>query len=171
MEGRAAPMLLGLLALALLPLADEAAAGHCGTRIYVYGRASIAPGVVTPVEPASPECFPREEHVADAAHTLPPSTEEILVRVHTDIGESYPRAQASLDGLGWRGQLFALDRVEGAASTYYTVPDWLVAPDADDLREPLRVTVRFPTGGSVTTQYTHSPVTRAVQDGTTLSHP
>lgn len=150
-----------LLAAALLlpTLAPFGAADHCESDIRVFGRNSLTPGTAAPTGRVAPEClFIPGGAVQEALHTLAPATEQVMVRMYVDVGVSYPRLPVRLEGFGWDNQVFVMERVVGAADTYYTLPDWIYAPDPYD-GSTLRASVRLPGGNEVTTEYRPFPVT------------
>lgn len=150
-----------LLAAALLlpAFAPLGAAGHCEEDLYVYGRGSFTPGVVPPAGPVAAECILVPGGlVHDVVHTLAPGTDQVLVRMFVDIGPSYPHLHVKLEGFGWTGQVFAMERVQASATTYYSFPEWVYAPDPYE-GTPLRASVRMPGGREASAEYGSFPVT------------
>lgn len=151
--------LLVVAALLLPMLAPPSSASHCEDDLYVFGRGALMPGAAPPAAPVSPECifFPGGiPH--QIVHTLPAGTEQVLVRLFVDIGPGYPHLPVRLEGFGWKGQVFVLERVASAAEGYYTLPEWLYAPDTLE-GTTLKASVRLPGGNEITTEYQRFPVT------------
>ena len=150
-RGEAVALSALLLMVALVP---SAGADHCATAIAVYGRAAFAPGIVPPAAPRSNEGCVSVETSTSAGHVLLPNTDQILVRVEADMGSSYPLLPVRLEGLGFREQTYTLQRTQAITGAWtYNLRDWLELPDAG-ASGTLRVTVRFPGGNEVTTEYT-----------------
>jgi len=84
---------------------------------------------------------------------LPPHTEQVFVRVEADLGESYTRLQLRLDGLGFRDQMYVLERTQTLPGRWtYNLPGWLDLPERD-AEGVLNVTVRFPGNHEETARY------------------
>ena len=129
-----------LLATGLIPFTE---AGHCDTRIAVYGRSALGPGIVPPKLLTGQPC-PEIAAPNASGHALPPGTDQIYVRVEADLGAGYPVVLMWLQGQGFRGQQFTLTRTEGTVGTVtYTPEDWLSIPDLDEV-DGITATVRFP---------------------------
>lgn len=149
-----------LAAALLLPmLAPFGAADHCETDLQIFGRSSTTPGIVAPTGRVAAECLFVPGGVAHhAVHTLAPATQQVMVRLYVDVGVSYPHFPVRLEGFGWNNQVFVMERVVGAADAYYTLPEWIYAPDPYD-GSTLRASVRLPGGNEVSTEYHAFPVT------------
>ena len=150
MGERFQPAAGALLLLLLVVAAPPVEADHCATGIVIYGRAAFTPGILLP---PTPRICIEVETSSSAGHILPPETDEIFVRVQTDIGTSYPVLQLRLEGLGFDRQTYPLTRAEAVAGMWvYDVADWLALPD-DDPHGTLRAAVRFP-GEEAAAEYT-----------------
>lgn len=124
-----AAALLGLLAGA----AATAEADHCVTRISIYGRSSLTPVIAPPYTAMSGNmCTPRTGDTAIAGdHTLPPLTDQIMVRVNGDFGPWKPTLRLELTGLGWGGDAFVLPRTNDSLDESFTyhLPEWISVPE------------------------------------------
>ena len=144
-------VLLGVALLASLPLAE---ADHCTSRIVVFGRPSPLPAPAPPYTPQTQGLCPLAVGIVDG-HTLPPQTSQILVRVNGDFGPGLPSLFATVDGLGFEGQVFTLVRTPlPTGISVYQMREWVPLPDGTQLGE-LQVSVAYP---SITASVTYRSI-------------
>lgn len=144
--------LVALVGLALLAagLALPAASGsHCESKLHVFGRVSLAPTSPPPYS-STPSYCPK---LGGHEHTLPPQSDQLFVRVHGDFGKSVPSVLVSLDGLGFSGQLFTLNRTANPlGGSSYQMREWVNLPLGPQVGE-LTATAYFPQDVVVTATY------------------
>lgn len=150
-------LVLSALALGLLLAAPPTAAADCETGLVVYGRSAFLPGAVPPPSPV--RACAQVETTTSSGHTLQPLSDQIYVRLNSDLGASYPTLKLRLEGLGWDNQQFTLHREQSAiGATTYNLREWLSIPEPAD-GGTLKATARYPSGneGSVTYQLPRFP--------------
>lgn len=146
--------LVALLAVVALGLAAPMAAGdHCRTGIHAFGRISLAPTSPPPYAADIQRVCPS---AAGAEHTLPPQSDQVIVRINGDFGSGVPTVLVSLDGLGFAGQSFTLKRTANLAGGYsYQMSEWVNLPLGPQVGE-LTVTAYYP--GNVVMRSTYRSV-------------
>lgn len=127
-------------------VAPTVGAAHCETKIHVYGRPAPAPLSPPPYSSStSGVCVRALQGVVDE-HTLPPNTDQVMVRVQGDFGPSVPALDVELDGLGFVDMHYALVRTSNLAGGYtYNLADWVALPDGAQDGQ-LTVTITQPGG-------------------------
>ena len=132
---------LTLASLAVPPAVGE----HCDTKINVYGRMAPVPAAPPPYSSRTAGFCPRV--LGDAGvdeHTLPPNTDQIMVRVAGDFGPSVQSLDVEFDGLGFVDIHDTLYRTTNAAGGFtYQLADWRALPNGP-VDGDLTVTVRQP---------------------------
>lgn len=117
-------LLVLVAALGAIPVAEGQ---HCVTKIAVYGRVGLAPSPPPPYMSLNQGICPRVDPAVD--HTLPPQTEQIFVRINGDFGPSKPTLRLDLEGLGFVGSTFTLQRTPNAmGGSTYQLGEWLNVP-------------------------------------------
>jgi len=129
---------------AAMPLAE---AGHCETKIHVFGRASPTPLAPPPyTTSAGANCTRTLSLVGMDEHKLPPNTDQVMVRVQGDFGPSIQSLDVAFNGLGFEDIHHTLLRKLNPSGSYsYDLPEWVTLPDGAKDGE-LTVTVRYPGG-------------------------
>lgn len=114
-----------MVAIALTPLAMGR---HCETKISIFGRSSLVPMPTSPYTVLHQTRCVRVEDTAD--HTLPPQTEQLMVRVNGDFGASRPTLRLDLSGLGFTSSTFTLQRTANPMAGFtYQLTEWISVPD------------------------------------------
>lgn len=127
-----------------------ASGSHCDTKLNLYGRVSLVPTSPPPYSSASPSYCPK---ASGYEHTLPPQSDQVIVRVNGDFGKAVPSILVSLDGIGFSGQLFTLNRTGNALGGYsYQMREWVNLPLGPQTGE-LTATAYFPGDLVVTSTY------------------
>lgn len=157
---RARWICLGLAALFVAMAITPVAAGdHCRTKLAIYSRVAL--------EPAPPHLAANGTLCAglfgDSVvndHTLMPGATQVFVRVNGDFGASVPFLVARLDGLGFSGQHYVLERglSPGGSLFVYQMSAWVDILDPED-GDTLTASVLYPSGLLAQVTYKVSPLT------------
>lgn len=135
-----------------------ASSSHCDTKITVYGRASLAPIVSPPYSSGTAGMCVRVLEDKIDEHLLPPNTDQVLVRVNGDFGNSITTLQLTLTGLGFTGNTYTLFRTASPfGGNMYQLAEWVSLPDGP-VHGDLQASVRYPAGPRTVTYHTSATV-------------
>lgn len=146
-------MLLGLAVLAAGLTLPAASGAHCESKLNVYGRVSLVASSPPPYSSSIQNVCPK---LAGQEHTLPPHSDQVIVRVNGDFGKAVPSILVSLEGLGFSGQSFTLARTANPLGGFsYQMSEWVNLPLGPQVGE-LTATAYYP--GDVTMSVTYRSV-------------